>query len=254
MHHRLSPKRHRFRYEVFMFWLDLDALNAGLPRLRLMGVNKRNIYSFQDSDHLKYPKGDGRNSLPLRIKLNNWLSEQGITTLPDKVFLLTHQRLFGYVFNPVSFYFCFDIDGRCTHVVTEVSNTFGEMKLFLTPLDEQQVHTQVSKYFYVSPFTDLNDAFTFYYSVPTEKLNMRIDTSRDKGERFFISTLTGKRRTLSDGNLLRYLFRFPFMTLKVITAIHWQAFLLYLKKLPWRRKADEPELQKDILNAKRRND
>ena len=128
MHNRLSPKKHRFTYNVFMAWLDIDLLEATGKKLSLFSYNKSNVFSFRDTDHFKYPEGDARNVLNTRQKLNLYLQSKGITQMPSKVFLLTHVRMFGYVFNPVSFYFCYNEQGTCTFVVTEISNTFGEMK------------------------------------------------------------------------------------------------------------------------------
>lgn len=251
MHNRLAPKQHRFLYRIFMFWLDVDALEADGSRLRMLGVRGAAPFRFRHADHIKYPSGDPRTSWQVRAKLDQWLAEQGVPEPPAQVFLLTHVRMFGYVFNPVSFYFCYDVVGTCRYVVTEVSNTFGEMKMFLVQhLQGDAFLQEDTKYFYVSPFTEIDDRFVFRYNVPDKHLNLRIDTINAKGERFFISTLTGERKTLSDLRLLWYVVRFPFVTLRVIIGIHLQALRLWLKKLPWHRKADNAELQQDILNGK----
>lgn len=249
MHNRLAPKKHRFHYRLFMFWLDVDAIAEEAKRLTLFGLRKGNVFRFVHADHFKYKKGDARNNQTVRQKLNNWLQEQGISEAPHRVMLLTHVRLFGYVFNPVSFYFCYDIHGRCSYVITEVSNTFGEMKLFLVNAQEQDGFVQEdTKYFYVSPFTEMDDRFVFRYAVPADRLQLRIDTLNSQGERYFISTLSGSRKTLSDFRLLWYIGRFPLVTLQVIGAIHWHAFRLWLKKLPFHRKSDDAALQKGITN------
>lgn len=249
MHNRMAPKQHRFSYRIFMFWLDIDALEATAKKYRFFGLRKGNIFRFHHADHFKYPKGDARNNWTVREKLNAWLKEKEIKQLPEKVMLLTHVRLFGYVFNPVSFYFCYDREGRCIYVVTEVSNTFGEMKLFLIDAKENDAFVQEdTKYFYVSPFTEMDDRFVFRYQLPAEKLQLRIDTLNSKGERYFISTLTGKQKTLSDLRLLWYVIRFPLVTLQVIAAIHWHAFRLWLKKLPFHKKSDDAALQRGITN------
>jgi hypothetical protein len=149
----------------------------------------------------------------------------------------------------VSFYFCFDEQGICSYVVTEISNTYGEMKLFLIDKKNAETFEQNEvKYFYVSPFTELDTEFEFRYKIPGEKLNIQINVNDQKGEKFFISTLTGNRKALTDGRLLLYVFRFPFVTLKVIGGIHWQAFKLWLKKLPHYKKKSKPELQRGVTN------
>lgn len=249
MHNRLAPKKHRFSYRIFMFWLDIDALDADAKRLTLFGLRNGNIFRFVHADHFKYKKGDARNTQHVRQKLNDWLASQGVEVMPARVMLLTHVRLFGYVFNPVSFYFCYDEQGNCTYVVTEISNTFGEMKLFLVNSKEKEGFLQEdTKYFYVSPFTEMDDRFVFRYAVPAERLQLRIDTLNSRGERYFISTLSGKRKTLSDLRLFWYICRFPLVTLQIIGAIHWHAFRLWLKKLPFHRKSDTAELQRGITN------
>ncbi len=232
-----------------MFWLDIDMLDATARRLKLFNRNRPGIFNFRDSDHFKYPAGDVRNTFTVRERLNDYLKSTGITEMPAQVFLLTHVRMFGYVFNPVSFYFCFDAAGVCNYVITEISNTFGEMKIFMVDQKEgEQFEQQAVKYFYVSPFTDMDTEFTFRYRIPGEKMFIQINVSDKKGNPFFISTLTGSVRKLTDRRLLGYIFRFPFVTLKVITGIHWQALQLWLRGMPWHKKADDADLQKDIHN------
>lgn len=249
MHNRLAPKKHSFHYHIFMFWLDIDALANTGRKLKLFSTDRSNIFSFRHSDHFKFPKGDDRNALSVRQKLDTYLSSKGIEKSPAKVYLLTHVRMFGYVFNPVSFYFCYDITGVCSCVVTEISNTFGEMKLFLIDKQHDGGFSQNEiKYFYVSPFTDMDTEFEFRYQVPLEKLQIQINVKDGDGSRFFISTLSGKRKSLTDARLLFYVFRFPFVTLKVIGAIHWQAMKLWIKKLPFHKKKSDPELQRGITN------
>ncbi|MFI5170908.1 MAG: DUF1365 domain-containing protein, partial [Chitinophagales bacterium] len=250
MHNRLSPKKHRFTYNIFMFWLDIDSIDEVAQRMKLFSRNRSNIFNFRDDDHFKFPKGDQRNKLDTRTKLNNYLRENGIAVVPSKVFLLTHVRMFGHVFNPVSFYYCYDEQGKCNFVVTEISNTFREMKLFLIDQKKgEQFEQNAIKYFYVSPFTDMDTEFEFRYHVPDEKLNIQINVNDQLGKKFFISTLTGKEKKLRDWRLAGYVFRFPFVTVKVITAIHWQALKLWLKKLPFHKKKNNSDLQKGITNV-----
>ncbi len=253
-HHRLQPKQHRFDYTVFMFYLDLDELPALHRQLRFMSHNRFNLFNFRDRDHLQWPAGNPDQSKPVKEHLRNFLAEKGFTLGNGRVMVLTNLATLGYQFNPVSFYFCYDEQGvpRCS--VVEVSNTFHEMKpYYLSPesfRDGRFVH-QIDKYFYVSPFIDLDTRFEFDLGVPGEELAVRIDDYSRDGERFFLSTLRGKRASLTDANLLLYFFSFPLITLKVISMIHWQAFRLWLKKLPFHRKADDAELQRDVLRPYR---
>lgn len=249
MHNRLAPKKHKFTYKIFMFWLNIDALDDIHKELKLFSRNNRNVFCFRDKDHFKYANGDEKNALTVREKLNQYLSENKIEQSPANVFLLTNVRMFGYVFNPVSFYYCFDEQGVCTLVLTEISNTFGEMKIFLTQQKTGEMFMQHdTKYFYVSPFTEMDTEFEFRYKIPAEKLNIQINVKDQQGKKFLITTLNGNQKKLSDGRLFSYIFRFPFVTLKVIFGIHWQAMKLWLKKIPYHKKNSHQELQKEILN------
>ena len=251
MHNRLTPKKHRFTYNIFMFWLDIDKLSETSDKLRFFSRNKTNIFNFRDDDHFKFPAGDNRNKLDVRTKLNNYLIENGITDIPAKVYLLTHVRMFGHVFNPVSFYFCYDTDNECKYVVTEISNTFGEMKMFLIDSrNEKGFEQNATKYFYVSPFTELDEEFEFRYQIPAEKMNIQINVKNKQGFKFFISTLTGIQKKLTDNRLLAYVFRFPFITIKILWSIHFQAMLLWLKKVPYHKKNANKDLQKGITNIR----
>jgi hypothetical protein len=162
--------------------------------------------------------------------------------------LLTNLNVLGYNFNPVSFYFCYNEKNEIACAVAEISNTFREMKLFFLGkenLKEGKFHLDTKKYFYVSPFIDHDASFDFDLSVPGDKLNIRIDDHKD-GDRFFISTLTGIRKEISNWNLFFYSLRFPLIPLRIITLIHWNALLLWLKKIHYHKKAEFPELQRDV--------
>jgi hypothetical protein len=243
MHHRLRPLRNRFVYSVYMFYLDLEELDDLHGRLRLFSRNRFNLYSFRDADHLRITAGD------LRTNLIEYLRRNGVTDEVGRIMLLTNVRVLGYVFNPVSFYFCFDRAGRPLCAVPEVGNTFGEQKVYFMGADARTEHgfqRRVQKMFYVSPFVDLDTVFDFRLRIPDERLQLNVDDLQN-GDRFFLSALSGVRKPLTDRALLFDFFRIPFVTVKVIWLIHWQAMKLWLRKLPFRRKAENPELQQDIL-------
>jgi DUF1365 family protein len=124
------------------------------------------------------------------------------------------------------------------------------MKPFLldhTKLSDNRYHLNTTKYFYVSPFFDHDADFDFNLTIPGEKLNIRIDTQKN-GQRSFISTLTGSAKPLNAGYLLWYAIRFPLIPLRVMFLIHWNALLLWLKKIPFHKKADQSNLQRDVFN------
>ncbi len=248
MHHRLSPRKHRFEYGIFMLQLDLDELDLCDRVLRLFGHNRRAVYGFRDSDHLAYPASSPRTSL--KASLGAWLADQGVDLPADaKVRLLTLPRVFGYVFNPVSFYFCTTADGTPIAAVAEVGNTFGELKPFLIPVSgsSDRFRRTVPKHFYVSPFSDLRLCFEFDLRTPDERLDIRILDVTETGQTVLVSTLQGRRHPLTDGQLARMGLKYPLVTLHVITQIHWQALRLWWKRLPWHAKSANPDLQRDVL-------
>lgn len=250
MHHRLEPKKHRFNYNVFMFYVDIDELDMLTKRLWMFSRNKFNFFSFRDSEHLQLPIDKPDKSKNVKQHIADYLAQQGIEWMGGRIMLLTNMNVLGYNFNPVSFYYCFDKNGQSLCVVPEIGNTFGEMKLFILKKEHfsaEKFHLNTTKYFYVSPFVDHDTNFDFNLYIPDEKLNIRIDDYKNE-KRFFISTLTGARKPLNNLNLLWYSIRFPFITLKIITLIHWNALVLWMKKIPYRKKGENPELQRDVMN------
>jgi len=250
MHHRLAPKDHRFHYNVFMFYLDLDEIGGLAKRLRFMGHNRFNLFNFRDKDHLQLPRENPDTSKTIRQHIVAYLRANGIEIGNGRIMLLTNLCTFGYQFNPVSFYFCYDRQDQPVCSIVEVCNTFLEMKPYLLGAaawqgDRFKLNTQ--KYFYVSPFIDMDTNFDFDLNIPGEKLQIKIDDYDKNGDRFFISTLSGSRKPLKDATLLLYFFSFPLITLKVIGLIHWQALKLWLKKLPYHKKADDMQLQKEVF-------
>ncbi len=253
MHHRLTPKEHRFRYGIFLFCLDLDELDTLSTRLRLFSRNRPNLYRFNDADHLPPQTPDAiPHPLPAKSSLLSWIASQGLPLPPDtRVLLLTHCRVLGYVFNPVSFYFCLDAQDRPLCAVAEVGNTFGEQKPFLLRPEDLAsdgcFRRIVPKHFYVSPFSALDLAFDFKLRVPGEQLDIHIDDV--EGDRpVLLTALTGRRFPLTDANLARLTLKYPLVTLRVITLIHWHALKLWWKNVPWHRKAANPHLQQGVFN------
>lgn len=245
MHHRKLPVRHRFQYRLFMFCLDLDEIDRLSKSRRFLSRNRWNLFSFNDRDHLQ------RGHDAVKENIIDLLRSEGINHEIGKIFLITHLRTFGYVFNPVSFYFCFDRSGKPLCAVAEVGNTFGETKPYIARFmngDEKTFRMFEQKFFYISPFVSLDAFMDFRLTIPDERLNIRIDDV-EKEERFLVTTLVGKRRPLTDARLLLYSLRFPLVTLQVIFKIHWQAFLLHLKRLPYHRKLSNIHLQREVYNA-----
>jgi DUF1365 family protein len=246
MHARFAPRAHRFVYRIFLFAIDLDELSDIDQRLRLFSVERRNLYSFRDRDYLPTEAAAGA---ALKQRVLDHMAKAGIATAGMRVLLVTLPRVAGYLFNPVSFYFCLSADGTPVAAMPEVTNTFKEMKPFLlgpqTLQPDGSFHLRVPKHFYVSPFSDVDVAFDFQLRLPTDRLSIQIDDYVG-GERTLTSTLSGRQRPLTDGRLAWLSLAYPFITLKIIFLIHWQAFRLYLKSVPWFRKADRPGDQRGL--------
>ena len=243
VHERLHPKRHGFRYRLFFIDIDLDELPELTQRLSFFSRNAWNVYAFRDSDHLDLGKGNTKANITQHL-INNGL------TVPEgaRIRLVTLPRVLGYLFNPVCFYFISDANERPLHAVAEVTNTFHEMKpyLIVSPNEQSVFELTVPKHFYVSPFSTLDTSFHFRLELPAERIKIHID-DLEGDRRTLVSWIHGERRELTDARLLGYLLRFPMMTLGVIARIHWQALRLWLKRLPFHRKAASPDLQRDLF-------
>lgn len=253
MHHRLSPGEHRFSYKVYMFYLDLAEIDGLSERLKWMSRNKFNLFSFRDRDHLQLPLNEPDTSKNIRHHLAEYLQMNGVDIGRGRIMVLTNLCTLGYHFNPVSFYYCYDEEGLPLCSVVEVCNTFREMKPYFigrSSLIQKGFREKVRKYFYVSPFIDMDTWFDFALAIPDEQLKIRIDDYDTDGNRFFISTLMGQQKKLTDANLLRYFFSIPLVTLKVIGLIHWQALKLWLKKIPFHKKESHKDLQRDVYRRK----
>ncbi|CAN5387371.1 DUF1365 domain-containing protein [soil metagenome] len=239
-HQRLLPKGHQFKHGVFMLYLELHEISSLASRLRWFSHNSFNLFSYHDSDHLLGLERD---------TLADFLEARGICEPIGKAYLLTYPRVLGYVFNPVSFYFVYDQNNSPLACVAEVGNTFGEMKLYFMDAGELTnkpvFDAYFDKHFYVSPFGKLQDKFHFVLSLPGERLELAVDTvdAQEPEKKILLTTVRGAALELTDQHLLRLFWRYPLVTLRVITLIHWHALRLWLKRIPFFYKEQWPELQ-----------
>lgn len=247
MHNRTEPKVHRFHYNVFMFYVDLDELDELASKRWMFSRNKFNFFSFRDKEHLQLPADNPDQSKNTKQHILDYLAQNGVHNADGRIMLLTNMNVLGYNFNPVSFYICYDKTDTPVCCIVEVCNTYREMKMYLvTDLVDGKYTLNTQKYFYVSPFIDHDACFEFSVAIPDEKLNIRIDDIKE-GRRFFISTLTGKQKAFSSGNLLLYFLRFPIIPLQIMFLIHWNALILWWKKIPYHKKGAHSNLQRDVL-------
>lgn len=239
MHQRFSPKKHGFGASFFWFELDLDRIDQDFSQLPLMSHNKFNIFEFKDSDHMDFDQGD------LRSNVEYFLRQNGELEKPKSIKLWTNLRCFGYIFNPVSFYLI-QMNDDSKRVIMEVGNTFNELKPFYVPAEAFKDNTaeiSTPKNFYVSPFIALDTILTFKLKLSETGLSIIVNSDAKEGEKILTAALQGTFQKLTTSNLLFSLCRHPFVTLKIISLIHWHALLLWLKGIPFISKKDNPELQ-----------
>ncbi len=235
MHRRLRPRLHQLRYRVFSLLLDLDELD-GLDRsLRLFSRNRFNLIAFHDRDH-----GDGSRE-PLRAQIEGHVRAAGLTDAVGAIELLAMPRVLGFVFNPISIYFCRRRDGALIAILYEVSNTFGERHTYVMPVagDGSDVRQNCAKRFHVSPFLPMALHYRFRVRAPGDDLLVAINVLDAHGP-ILVAVQTGTRRALNDATLARAMLTHPLMTWKVVAGILWEAARLWAKRVPVYRHVSPP--------------
>ena len=232
-HRRFAPVENMFRYRLFMMYLDLAELPGLFDEYSLWSPERPNLAHFRRRDHL------GAAEIPLDQSVREVVRQQTGNSVDGPIRLLTHLRYFGFRFNPVSFFLCFDRQGREVEtIVGEVNNTpWGEQHPYV--LSEalnlgtaRKKCYRFAKAFHVSPFMSMEQEYTWYFTTPGRSLAIQME-NREAQNRFFDATLTMRRTEISARSLSRVLLQYPLMTARVVAAIHWQALRLYLKKCPF---------------------
>lgn len=236
-HTRLRPSVHGFAYPTWFVLLPMRQIaKQGAGDL---AVNRRAWISFFDQDH-----GDGRG--PQTGGALAWLDElllaQGITDAKGEVWLHTYARVLGYVFKPVSFWYCHRADNSLAAIVAEVNNTFGERHCYVLPAPRYGQTMQAEKVFYVSPFCQVQGRYAFSF-MRTEGVQPRTVVRIDHGDEqglLIRTSVSGHLQALTTAGLRRAFWQHPMHSLGVIWRIHWQALGLWFKRVPLVRKPAPP--------------
>ncbi|MEM5472654.1 DUF1365 domain-containing protein [Hoeflea sp. AS60] len=228
MHQRMKPVGHRFRYRVYSILVDLDRLEEADGLSKLFSVNRANVMSFHESDHLR-----GAEQSSLRAHIDALLKEAGLDQPAARVELACYPRIFGQVFNPLSVYYAYDGNGHPLALVYEVRNTFGENHTYVCKIEAGDltpagIRQSRSKLFYVSPFVEMEARYNFRMNVPGEQLKWRILETDPSGP-LLAATYNGERRNLATGSILGCLLQIPLLTWKIVGGIHFEALRLWLK-------------------------
>ena len=253
MHERFFPAGHRLGYGVWYLLADLDelaTLDAGVAGFT---YNRPGPVSFWDRDH------GARDGSPLRPWIERHLATAGVELEGGPIRILCFPRVFGYGFNPISVWFCHGPEGDLRALLYEVSNTFGEWHDYLVPVTSADVtsnergasvRARFAKELFVSPFIGMDATYDFTTREPDQRVSVVVRETIPQGQ-VLVATLGARRRELTSRSLVTTLVRYPFVTLKVIGGIHWEAVKLWRKGAPYRRRGLPPAAPVTIVGTVR---
>ena len=228
-HKRFKPVKHFLKYKTFSFFIDLDEIEKLDKNNIIFSFNRFNIFSFYNSDH---GDRDGKS-------LKNWVMDNlikfKISENINKIKLLCYPRIFGYVFNPLSIFYCYQ-DEKLKVIFYEVKNTFNEQHTYIFKVNDSNIVTQkCKKKFYVSPFMNMDTYYNFRLLNPDDKLSVSIEQT-DKKDTILNAVQTGERKDFNLKQLVVNFFKYPLMTIKIISAIHFEALLLWKKGAKYKKR------------------
>ena len=228
-HTRFKPVKHFLNYKTFSIFIDLDEIQQLDKSISIFSHNKFNIFSFYNKDH-----GDRDGNCLKKWVISN-LKKYKIEGNISKIKILCYPRIFGYVFNPLSIFYCYEND-KLKSIFYEVKNTFNEQHTYIFKIkDGEEIKQKCKKKFYVSPFMDMETFYNFKLIDPNQKLSVMIKQTDAEGT-VLTATQTGDKKEFNFKQLLINFFRYPLMTLKIISSIHFEALLLWKKGAIYRKR------------------
>ena len=230
-HRRFKPKRHFFTYKTFSLLIDLSEIENLEKKIKFFSYNKFNILSFYNLDH------GPRDGSSLINWVKNTLHEAKINIGSGTIKLLCYPRFFGYVFNPLSIFYCYDDDLQLKAILYEVKNTFNEQHTYVFPASSSSnlILHKCDKKFYVSPFMEMKTFYNFRLLKPEKILNLFIKQSDAEGT-LLTASQVGTKIEMNSKNLFFQFLKHPLMSFKVILAIHFEAFRLWIKGVKYVRR------------------
>ena len=231
IHKRFKPKVHYFRYNVFSLLIDLSELETIDKEISFFSLNKFNLISFFEKDH-----GE-RDGSSLINWVNKNLEKNNIPTQDIKIKILCYPRILGFVFNPLSVFYVYNLQNKLISILYEVKNTFGEQHTYIFKItkDENLVQNKCAKKFHVSPFIEMDCNYFFRLLKPGDKISVIID-QYDKEDKILFASQDGIRTDFNSKELIKSYLKHPLMTFKIIIAIHYEAFKLWIKGIKFIKK------------------
>ncbi len=223
-HTRMQPIKHRFEYATFMCFLDIDELTSIFQCHPFWSYASKNLAWFNEENYI------GRNS-SIRDAVSSEIKEQTGSAFNGRICILTHLTYFGYCFNPVSFYYCYDEQDQLAYIVSEINNTpWNERHCYVTRIqdDKPMIVDSFEKEFHVSPFLDMDFRYQWQFSRPGDDIIVNMDNYKE-GNQWFNAYLEMQAEPITRASLSKALRQYPFMTMKVVLAIYWQALKLKVK-------------------------
>ena len=228
-HTRFKPVKHFLNYKTFSLLIDLDEIEQLDKSISIFSHNKFNIFSFYNKDH-----GDRDGNCLKKWVISN-LEKYKIEGNISKIKILCYPRIFGYVFNPLSIFYCYEND-KLKSIFYEVKNTFNEQHTYIFKIkDGEEIKQKCKKKFYVSPFMDMETFYNFKLIDPNQRLSVMIKQTDAEGT-VLTATQTGYKKEFNFKQLLINFFKYPLMTLKIISSIHFEALLLWKKGAIYRKR------------------